>query len=964
MTLSVIWILNLSNQEQREIISVLFTVVGVFVTIIFGILGYIESKRKNANLEISIQSPKREFLSDLLNKENSILYYLANLEATLDSASKFVPLSTEYEHDSDENIIHLLQSFEWAKRENRFSLETITKKPIDFISAHEHFQRYVLLGDPGSGKTTCLQYLTKKLIADYREDSSRQIPFYVRLSEWKDHRASAIEFLRYSFEKLAGPTSYLGREFESLLSRGDLLIILDGLNEMPNRRYHHQENDLEIVDSVKILREVSTGEAFRTKQDPRERSLRELALSDAVRTRFVLSCRTHEFFESPKWQEVFVLPMSPEQISSFLTVYMGEKGSEFQSILGANSALMDLAKNPFFLRSMIRVYSPEISIIENKGRFLEYLCDQLLTREVNKGLIFEKRRLMTFISKLAFNMIKKSLVGVPIEIKDEIKKNQQLINILIGTGLMVPRGEKHIAFYHQIIQEFFAAYALRENLVKSRLSTLLAHKKWSEVVVLWHDIDPGPNVFAKLIDSLKSRNRPWTKPYSKSAGLTLYDSALLLFYIYFLTNIFVDLFFSDSFITKLLEDKPLSFFVFLTIPLVVHYIWLFSSYHQEAISNAAFVLGRIKNPIAIEYLIDSFRRANASIRHVEISKSISQFGDVAFASILSGLDSNNINVKLGCIQTLGELKSTKALELLVNILKTGNVKLASTTIKALSKIEDPRAIQAVSETLELIGKMTFPGLAYDHLFLTLNQIKDLDTALLEKIITDLRNGVNKDKPFTHRFSAIQAIGIFGHPNCMPILLEVIHDEDDDNWIRVQAISSLSYIKDPDVPNVIVSIYDEFSNLETALDALENVDYQNASQALSELLNHEDWKIRKSAVSAIARTGISNVWSLLAVKHTDESEEVRAELSKGLGVLGFDEVVPTLLMLIRDSSPIVRQEALNSLDLAFPSIAHQKFVELANESDYPERIKAIEFLGNYRSSEVRNCQPPKISTTHK
>jgi len=85
---------------------------------------------------------------------------------------------------------------------------------------------YVLLGDPGSGKTTCLQYLTQKLIADYREDSSRQIPFYVRLSEWKDHRVSAIEFLRYSFEKLAGPTSYLGREFESLLSRGDLLIIL------------------------------------------------------------------------------------------------------------------------------------------------------------------------------------------------------------------------------------------------------------------------------------------------------------------------------------------------------------------------------------------------------------------------------------------------------------------------------------------------------------------------------------------------------------------------------------------------------------------------------------------------------------------------------------------------------------------------------------------------------------------
>ncbi len=954
MTLSVIWILNLSNQEQREIISVLFTVIGVFVMIIFGILGYIESKRKETNLEISIRSPKKETVSDLLNKENSILYYLANLEATLDSVSKFIPLSTEYEQDSEDNIIHLLQSFEWAKKENRFSVETITKRPIDFISAHEHFQRYVLLGDPGSGKTTCLQYLTQKLIDDYREDSSRLIPFYIRLSEWKDHRMGAIEFLRQSFEKLAGLTSYLGKEFESLLSRGDLLIILDGLNEMPGRRYYHEERDLEVVDSVKILREVSTGDAFRTRQDPRERSLRGLALSDAVRTRFVLSCRTHEFFESPKWQEVYVLPMSLEQVSSFLTIYMSEKGSELQSILRTNSALMDLAKNPFFLRSMIRVYSPEISLVENKGRFLEYLCDQLFTRELNKGLIFDKRKLMAFISRFAFNMIKKGLVGVPIEIKTEIKKNQQLVNILIGTGLMIPRGEKHISFYHQIIQEFFAAYALRENFAKTRLSILLAHKKWSEVIVLWHDIVPEPGVFTKLIDSLKNHNRPWIQPSSKPFGLYLYDLVLALFYIYFLTNIVVDLFFSDSFITKLLIDKPLSFFLFLTIPIVVHYIWLFSSYQQEAISNAVFVLGRIKNPIAIEYLIDSFKRANASIRHAEISKSISQLGDVALTSVLSGLDSTNIHIKLGCIRTLGELKNSKAVDPLINILKTGNTKLIAPTIRALGNIGDPKAIQAISETLKLIEKMGFSAIIYNQIFPTLNQIEELDTTILEKIISDLRDGVNKNRSFIHRFSILQAIGIFGHPNCTPILLEIIYDEGDAKFIRDQAVKSLSYIKDFEAPTTIVNIYTQYDELkEEALEALENVNYPNTVQASYKLLDHGDWRIRKSVVSSIAKMGILDSLGPLLAKHTDESEEVRTELSKGLGILGVDDVVPTLLILVRDPATTVRQEALKSLDLAFPNIAHQQFLELANETDYPERIKVIEFLGNYRSSEVHH-----------
>lgn len=951
--LSTIWILGLANQDQRETMSVLFTVIGTFAAIIFGILGLIESKRSETNVAISIPSPKKEIVSELLNKENSILYYLSNLEATLDSVSRFVLLNTEYEQDAEENIIHLLQSFEWAKREHRLRLETVTKKPVDFVSAHEHFQRYVLLGDPGSGKTTCLQYLTQKLIAGYREDSSRLIPFYVRLSEWKDHRTSAIEFLRIGFEKLAGSTSYLAKEFESLLSRGDLLIILDGLNEMPGRRYYHEEKDLEIADSVKILREVTTGDAFRSKQDPRERSLRELALSGAVRTRFVLSCRTHEFFESPKWQEVHVLPMNLEQVSSFLTIYMGEKGRELQSILETNSALMNLAKNPFFLRSMIRVYSPEISLIENKGRFLEYLCDQLFTRELNRGLIFDKRKLMAFISRFAFNMIKKGLVGIPVEIKNEIKKNQQLVNILIGTGLMTPRGEKHISFYHQIIQEFFAAYALRENFVKSKLSKLLTHKKWSEVVVLWHDIDPSSSIFTKLIDSLKNRNRPWTKPYSKSFGLILYDYALLLFYIYFLTNIVVDLFFSNSFITKLLMDKPLLFFLFLTVPLAVHHIWLFSSYHLEAISNAAFVLGRIKNPIAIEHLIDSFKRANASIRHAEISESISQFGDIAFASVLSGLNSTNTHVKLGCIQTLGKLKNSKAVDPLINILKTGSAILVAPTMRALGQIGDPKAAQAISETIKLIEKMAFPASAYNQVFPTLNQIKEVDTAILERIINDLRESVNKNRSLIHRYTILQAIGIFGHPSCKPILLDIVHDEGEDKIIRYHAISALAYIRDSDIPDVIVNIYHRFDDLKKeALDALENVNYPNAIQSLHMLLDHADWRIRKSAISSIAKMGNLDSLDLLLAKHTDEREEVRAELSKGIGILGFDDVLPTLLILVRDPSTTVRQESLNSLDLAFPNIAHQKFLELANETDYPERIKVVEFLGNYRSSEVR------------
>ena len=95
--------------------------------------------------------------------------------------------------------------------------------------------------------------------------------------------------------------------------------MLDGLNEMPKRRS---------ADGGKVSRDnaghaffsqVSDGSAFRTGQDPRERSLRELATLPAIRSRFIISCRTHEFFSSLSWQEVHVLPMSKDQIDYVCT---------------------------------------------------------------------------------------------------------------------------------------------------------------------------------------------------------------------------------------------------------------------------------------------------------------------------------------------------------------------------------------------------------------------------------------------------------------------------------------------------------------------------------------------------------------------------------------------------------------------------------------------------------------------
>jgi len=59
--------------------------------------------------------------------------------------------------------------------------------------------------------------------------------------------------------------------------------------------------------------------------------------------------------------------MCPLELPNPLQIYMGENWNEFRETLDANPALLELARNPFFLRSMIRIYSPEMLVIENRG---------------------------------------------------------------------------------------------------------------------------------------------------------------------------------------------------------------------------------------------------------------------------------------------------------------------------------------------------------------------------------------------------------------------------------------------------------------------------------------------------------------------------------------------------------------------------------------------------------------------
>jgi HEAT repeat protein len=949
LSIAGIWIVDVSDENLQQRIDFTFKAVGAIGTVLT-IISYFIGKSKNKPQETIRQDFDSIPDTELLSRRESIDQYLSNLEARLNEfgvkRTRFVELSTEVDASSLDDDIKLLQSFEWAER-NWVGESFITKrKPINFMQVHETFQRYVLLGDPGSGKTTCLQVLAMDLIEKYKVGASEMLPFLVSLSEWRDRRMSALEFIRFSFTRLAGSGNCLVKEFDNLLAQGKLLVILDGLNEMPDRYYHQEtEEERKVRTHVNILMKLSSADTFRSMQDARERSLRELAVSRAIRTHFIVSCRTHEFFGSPDWQEVHVLPMDASQIREFLQKYMGvNKVGELENMLEKNATLGTLAQNPFFLQCMIGAFSPELSFVQNKGQFLEYLTRKLLEREKNRGMIFEPDRIIRTASKLAFGMLRRNLIGSQIELASLGRKYYPALNVLLGTGLVIARGEGNVSFYHQLIQEFFAAIALRDKNVKLGMNRLLREKKWSEVIILWHDINDEASLFPRLLKGLSQRNGFRSKFW-------VGDAWLLMFYVFLATNLLIDIVFKGNFVLPIITQNPLeTIVVLLVLPLMIRSVWLYSTFDRIAITNAAYILGNIRNPIAIDHLIETFSRLQGGQEHTETAKALARFDDNAIPNLILGLSSVNHRIQAGCIEALGLIKAVQAVPQLLAILNGKDASLTYQTITALSNIDDPRAELAIAKTIYRSPEGCAQGFGRTNLAIKFRNFSEFD----QGIFNTLEEGAQKSQSQSCRYMAIQAIGYYGYAQGLPVLEKIAVDTQDDLAMRNSAIYNISQLETAEAVSVLFNIFANFSDLSRAASSsIGCIRCQDAVNQLVSLLDHSEAMLREAVVVALSEIGTWDTLPDLIGRLNDESKEVREQLPKAFGRIGGDQALDGLDILCRDSESSVRISALESLDFFFPAHAKEMFITLAKDRSYPDRGKAIESLAYYRYPEVKN-----------
>jgi len=383
---------------------------------------------------------------------------------------------------------------------DRFGLGRVFEKRVLGIKAVEKYSKLMVLGKPGSGKTTFLKYLTIRCnLGDFQAD---KIPIFITLKDFaeaenilgskgSDQIQEHVSLLDYIVSEFTKHSINLN-QVESLLKQGKGLILLDGLDEVRDE------------DSSRTIKQIKD-------------------FSDQFDSNwFVITCRlaAREYmFE--RFTEVEVADFDKPQIHIFTKKWFQSKDSlkieKFIQKLEKSEPIQELATSPLLLTLLCLVFEEKANFPSNRSELYKEGLDILLKkwdakRNIERDQIYEqlslqrKEDLLSQIARLTFERgdyffkqkeleqyIADYIRNLPEARLDpeSLRVDSEVILKLIEAqhGLLTERARGIYSFSHLTFHEYFTAREIVFGLLPLEkaledLSSHLTESRWREVFLL------------------------------------------------------------------------------------------------------------------------------------------------------------------------------------------------------------------------------------------------------------------------------------------------------------------------------------------------------------------------------------------------------------------------------------------------------------------------------------------------